>query len=89
MKDTVARRRFENHVAFRLGGAGDVASTARIVQRQIEHLAARHLLEAHLRTRPVERALDASQVEANHFARFHPTRILTTLRAGESALRNR
>src|ERR1700675_625956 len=76
MKDAVARGRFEYHVAFRLGCARDIAGTTRIVERQFEHLAARHLLEAHLRPRPVERTLDPSQVEANGFARFHPIKFL-------------
>ena len=89
MKDAVVRRRFEHHVAFRLCRAGDVASASRIVERQVEHLAARHLLEPHFRARPVERTLYASQIEANCFTRFHPTKILTTHRARESALRNR
>ena len=85
MKDAVTRRRFEYHVAFRLGRTGNIASAARVVERQFEHFAARHLLEAHLRTRPVERTLDASQIEANGFAIFHLTKILTTLRVSESA----
>ena len=84
MKDTVARRRFEYYVTFRFGRAGNVASAARIVECKFEHLAARHLLEPHLRARPVERTLDASQVEANRFSPFHLTKILTTLRARES-----
>ena len=90
MKDAVARRRFEYHVAFRLGRAGNIASTARIVERQFEHLAARHLLEPHLRARPVERTLDPSQIESNaSVTRFHACMILTTHSARESAARNR
>jgi len=89
MKDAVACRRFKHHVALRLCRAGNVASAARIVECKFEHLAARHLLEPHFRARPVERTLYASQIEANCFARFHPTKILTTHRARESALRNR
>ena len=89
MEDAVARRCFEHQVAFGLRGPGNVASAARIVERQVEHLAARHLLESHLRPRPVERTLDPSQVEANSFARFHLNQILTTSRARESAAPNR
>ena len=89
MKDAVAQCRFEHHVALGLRRTRDVASAARIVERQVEHLATRHLLEPHFRARPVERTLYASQIEANCFARFHPTKILTTHRARESALRNR
>ena len=89
MKDAVARRRFEDRITFCFRGARDVASAARIVERQVENLTARHLLEPHLRARPIERTLDASQVEANGFTRFHPTKILTTPRDRESAARNR
>jgi hypothetical protein len=89
MKNAVARRGLEDHVAFRLGRTGNIASTARIVQRQFEHLATRHLLEPHFRARPVERTLDPSQIEANGFARFHLTKILTTHSTRESAARNR
>src|ERR1017187_7272216 len=81
MEDAVARRGFEHRVALRLCRTGNVASAARIVERQFEHLAARHLLQSHLRARPVERTLDASQVEANRnslAARFHASMILTT-----------
>ena len=89
MKDAVKRRRFENHVAFRLGRTGNIASAARIVERKFEHLAARHLLEPYFRARPVERTLDASQIEANRFAISHLNKILTTHSARESAARNR
>ena len=89
MEDAVARGRFEYQVAFGFGRTGNVASAARIVERQFEHLAARHLLEPHLRARPVERTLDASQIEANGFAISHLNKILTTLRVSESAARNR
>src|SRR5215470_11706339 len=61
----VARRGLEHDISFRLRRAGNIASAARIVQCQFEHLAVRHLLKAHLRACPVERALDASQVEPN------------------------
>src|ERR1700722_16385846 len=76
MKEAVARGRFEYHVAFRLGRARDIASAARIVERQFEHLATRHILEADLRARPVERTLDPSQIESNGIARFHPIKFL-------------
>src|SRR5271154_81888 len=83
VEEAVARDRFEDHVAFRLGGGGNVAGAARVVERQFEHLAMRHLLEPHFRARPVERTLDAAQVEANRFlAGFHRSMILTTLRVG-------
>ena len=89
MKDAVVHRRFKHHIAFRLCRTGNVASAARIVECKFEHLAARHLLEPHFGARPVERTLDASQVEAKGFTRFHPTKILTTHSARESAARNR
>jgi hypothetical protein len=90
MENAVAHSGFEHHVALSFCGAGDVASAARIVECQLEYLAAAHLLEAHFRARPVERTFDAPQIEADGFAaRIHACMILTITHARESAARNR
>jgi hypothetical protein len=54
---------FRHRVALGLGGARDIADTSRIVQDQLQGRTARHLLEPHLGMGPVERALEAAQIE--------------------------
>jgi hypothetical protein len=72
MEETVGLSGFEHQVAFGFDCARDVASAARVVEDELEDIAAVHLLEADFRVRPVERAFDSAQIEMNGFAaRFH------------------
>ncbi len=55
-------------IAFRFGRARDISRTAGIVDQQFEGLARRHLFEANLGARPVERAFNAPQVQRENLA---------------------
>lgn len=55
-------------IAFRLGRAGNITRSAGIVDQQFQGLARRHLFEANLGVRPVERALNAPQVQRENLA---------------------
>src|SRR5215475_5948300 len=62
----------ENDVAFGLGGTGNVAGTARIIQENFQHLSTLHLLEANFGMRPVEGTFHTGEVEENGgLARTH------------------
>ena len=71
-KEAAALGRVEHRVAFGFDRARDVAGSARVVEDELEDIAAVHLLKADFRVRPVERAFDPAQIEMNGFAaRFH------------------
>jgi hypothetical protein len=55
-------------IAFRLGRTRNITRSARIVYQQFQGLARRHLFEANLGARPVERAFNAPQVQRENLA---------------------
>src|SRR5579883_432328 len=69
-------------MTFGFGSAWKVANRARIVEKQLQQFAATHQLKLRLRPRPVNRAFDASEVQADDLAGFFHNQVLVyTIRA--------
>lgn len=54
---------FAHDVTAGLGGTGDVAHGARVVERELQSLSSGQLLQADARSGPVQRALDTPEIE--------------------------
>jgi len=61
---------FDYCIAFRLGSAGNIARTTRVIEYKFESLTARHLFEPNFGIGPVQRALNSAQIEL-YRATFH------------------
>ena len=61
---------FDHRIAFRLGSAGNIARTTRVIEYKVESLTTRHLFEPDFGIRPVQGALNSAQVELYRIA-FH------------------
>jgi hypothetical protein len=64
MPYAVNRTNLADGVTLGLGGAGNIASAARIVDSQFERLTTAHRFEPDLGVGPVERTFHATEIEA-------------------------